>query len=55
MKALSLAVAMTLALAGASLAGGIQGRVVNNNGTPLRGVTISVKGYRQTTTSDANG
>lgn len=55
MKALKLAVAMTLALAGVSLAGGIQGRVTNENGVPLRGVTISVKGYRQTTTTDANG
>ena len=47
--------AMTLALAGATFAGGIQGRVVNENGVPRRGVTISVKGYRQTTTTDANG
>ena len=55
MKALKLAVAMTLAFAGVSLAGGIQGRVTNANGVPLRGVTISVKGYRQTVTTDANG
>lgn len=47
--------AMTLAFAGVTLAGGIQGRVVNENGVPLRGVTISVKGYRQTTSTDANG
>jgi len=55
MKALKLAVAMTLAFAGVSMAGGIQGRVTNENGVPLRGVTISVKGYRQTTNTDANG
>jgi hypothetical protein len=47
--------AMSMALAGVTMAGGIQGRVVNANGVPLRGVTISVKGYRQTTTTDANG
>ncbi len=47
--------AMSLALAGVTLAGGIQGRVVSPTGAPLRGVTISVKGYRQTTTTDANG
>ena len=37
------------------MAGGIQGRVTNENGVPLRGVTISVRGYHQTTRTDANG
>jgi len=37
------------------MAGGIQGRVTNENGVPLRGVTLSVKGYRQSVTTDANG
>lgn len=55
MKALKLAVAMTLALAGVGMAGGIQGRVTNENGAPLSGVAISVKGYHQTTHTDANG
>jgi carbon monoxide dehydrogenase subunit G len=47
--------AVTLALAGVTFAGGIDGRVVDGNGNPRRGVTISAKGYRQTTTTDANG
>ena len=47
--------AVTLALAGVTFAGGIQGRVVDGNGAPRRGVTISAKGYRQTTTTDSNG
>ena len=55
MKALKLAIAASLALAGISNAGGIQGRVTDERGVPRRGVTISVKGYRQTTTTDYNG
>jgi hypothetical protein len=55
MKALQLAIAASLALAGISYAGGIQGRVTDENGVPRRGVTISVKGYRQTTSTDSNG
>jgi len=55
MKALKLAVAMTLAFAGVSLAGGIQGRVTNKDGAPLAGVTISVKGYGLTVTTNSNG
>jgi len=55
MKALKLAVAMTLAFAGVSLAGGIQGRVTNSAGVPLAGVTISVKGWGQSVTTNGNG
>jgi hypothetical protein len=55
MKTLKLAIAASLALAGISNAGGIQGRVTDENGVPRRGVTISVKGYRQTTSTDYNG
>lgn len=55
MKALKLAIAASLAFAGISYAGGIQGRVTNENGVPRSGVKISVKGYRQTTTTDYNG
>jgi hypothetical protein len=55
MKVFPLAVAATLALAASAFAGGIQGRVTNENGTPRRGVTISVKSYHQSTTTDANG
>ena len=46
---------VTMALAGTALAGGIQGRVTNADGSPRAGVTISVSGYHQTTTTDANG
>ena len=55
MKALKLTIGVSLALAAISLAGGIEGRVLDENGNPRRGVTISVKGYRQTTTTDTNG
>jgi len=55
MKAFPIAMAMTVALAEVSLAGGIQGRVTDENGVPRRGVTISVKGIRQTTSTDVNG
>ena len=55
MKALKLAVAMTLAFAGVSWAGGIQGRVTNRDGAPLSGVTISIKGYGQSVTTNGNG
>ncbi len=55
MKALKLALAASLAFAGISYAGGIQGRVTDENGVPRRGVTVSVKGYRQTTSTDYNG
>jgi hypothetical protein len=55
MKAYKLGLLSSFALAGISLAGGIQGRVVDDNGNPRSGVTISVKGYRQTTTTDSNG
>ena len=47
--------AATMALAGAALAGGIQGRVTNEDGSPRAGVTISVKGYHHSTTTDSNG
>lgn len=47
--------ASILALTGSALAGGIEGRVTDANGVPRRGVTISVKGYRQSTTTDSNG
>jgi len=55
MKKLITAIAATAALAGTVLAGGIEGRVTDQNGNPRAGVTISVKGYRQTTTTDSNG
>ena len=55
MKAISLAIATSLGLAGISLAGGIEGRVTDASGNPRKGVTISVKGYHQKTTTDANG
>ena len=55
MKAFPLAIAATLALAGFTLAGGIEGRVVDGNDNPRRGVTISAKGYHQSTTTDSNG
>ncbi len=55
MKAFPLVIAAAMAMAGAALAGGIQGRVVNENGNPRSGVTISVQGYNQSTTTDSNG
>ena len=55
MKAYQLGLMLSFALAGASMAGGIQGRVLDDNGNARSGVTISVKGYRQTTTTDAIG
>ncbi|MCW1914787.1 carboxypeptidase regulatory-like domain-containing protein [Luteolibacter sp. GHJ8] len=55
MKAYKLGLLASLALAGSSLAGGIQGRILDDNGNPRSGVTVSVKGYRQTTTTDSNG
>lgn len=55
MKAFPIALAMTLAFAGVTFAGGIQGRVTDENGAPRRGVTISAKGYRQSTTTNADG
>lgn len=55
MKAFPLAMAASMALAGAALAGGIQGRVANEDGSPRAGATVSVKGYHQSTTTDANG
>lgn len=38
-----------------SSGGGIQGRVLDGSGGPRRGVKISAKGYRWTTTTDADG
>lgn len=55
MKILSIAITSAMALSSAAFAGGIEGRVTDENGNPRRGVTISVKGYRQTTTTDSNG
>lgn len=56
MKTLIHTIIAALALAGVSLAGGIEGRVTDGNGNPLRGVTISAKGYgKQSTTTDSNG
>ena len=42
-------------IAGLAAAGGIKGRVTDSNGKPRSGVTISIKGHRQTTTTDSNG
>jgi len=49
------AFAATFALAGAALAGGIEGRVVDSNGYARSNVKISVSGHRQTTTTDSRG
>lgn len=55
MKRFSTTLLAFLALAGASLAGGIQGRVVDANGVARSNVKVSVSGHRQTTTTDSNG
>jgi len=55
MKTFLTAAAASLAMIGASFAGGIEGRVVDDQGKPRVGVTISVKGHRQTTKTDSLG
>lgn len=42
-------------LAGSCFAGGIEGRVVDGNGNPRKDIKVSVKGYRQSTTTNSDG
>lgn len=55
MKLLPIIFASVFSLTSIAAAGGIKGRVVDENGYPLRNVVISVKGFRQTTTTDLDG
>lgn len=55
MKTIICGVTAVVALVSSSLAGGIQGRVVDSNGYPRSNVRISVKEFRQSTTTDCNG
>lgn len=55
MKLIPTTLLALFALTASSFAGGIQGRVLNQDGVVRSNVKISVKGYRQTTTTDSNG
>jgi hypothetical protein len=55
MKRIFTTLVTLFAFAGAALAGGIEGRVVDSNGNGRSNIKVSVSGHRQTTTTDSSG